>query len=152
MRHRKSGRKLNRNSSHRKAMFSNMVASLIEHGRIHTTVAKAKELRGIAERTINWSVGVSDLIGKDPEKLDPKERMQIVHAKRMARRVLKNTDVLDKLFDEVGPRFEGRPGGYTRVLKTVNRRGDAAPMALIELVGTGAQTSKKAKASEKSDE
>jgi large subunit ribosomal protein L17 len=146
MRHRKSGRKLNRSSSHRKAMFSNMVAALIEHGRIHTTVAKAKELRGIAERTITWSVGVSDLIGKDPEKLDREERMQLVHAKRMARRVLKNGDALAKLFDEVGPRFEGRPGGYTRVLKTVNRRGDAAPMALIELVeGTAKKSSKKAK-------
>ena len=127
-------------------MFSNMVASLIEHGRIHTTVAKAKELRGIAERTINWSVGVSDLIGTDPAKLDPKDRMRIVHAKRMAQRVLRSSDALDKLFDEVGPKFEGRPGGYTRILKTVNRRGDAAPMALIELVegGGSARQAKKA--------
>ncbi len=134
MRHRKSGRKLNRNSSHRKAMFSNMVASLITHGRIETTVAKAKELRGIAERTISWGVKVSDIIGKEPKKLPATDRMRIVHAKRMAQRILKDKTALTKLFDEVAPRYDKRPGGYTRVLKTVTRRGDAAPMALIELV------------------
>jgi large subunit ribosomal protein L17 len=145
MRHRKSGRKLNRNSSHRKAMFSNMVASLIEHGRIQTTLAKAKELSPLADRTINWGVKVSDLVGKDPKKMDLTERLQIVHAKRMAGRVLKDRDALDKLFDEVAPRLEGRPGGYTRVLKTNWRRGDAAPMALVELVGAPAKAKKKAK-------
>ena len=148
MRHRKSGRKLNRNSPHRKAMFSNMVASLIMHGRIETTVAKAKELRGIADRTITWGVKVSDIIGKDPKKLEQTDRMRIVHAKRMARRVLKDKDALTTLFDEVGPRYDNRPGGYTRILKTRNRRGDAAPMAFIELVESTA-AAKKAKKSAK---
>ncbi len=138
MRHRKSGRKLNRNSSHRKAMFSNMVASLVTHGRIETTHAKAKELRGIAERTINTAVRVSELYSKDRDQLSSDERAQIVHAMRMARRVLKDTDALATLFTDVAPRYVGRPGGYTRVLKTRNRLGDAAPMAFIELVPTGA--------------
>lgn len=134
MRHRKSGRILGRNSSHRKAMFANMVASLVRYGRIETTEAKAKELRGIAERTINWGVSVSDLCVKDPAELTPAERAKVVHAKRMARRVLKDMDALDQLFSDVAPKLSGRPGGYTRVLKTRTRRGDAAPMAFIELV------------------
>jgi large subunit ribosomal protein L17 len=138
MRHRKSGRKLNRNSSHRKAMFSNMVASLVTHGRIETTEAKAKELRGIAERRINTAVKVSELYSRGLDQLSKDERAQIVHAKRMARRVLKDTDALSTLFTDVAPRYVGRPGGYTRVLKTRNRLGDAAPMAFIELVPTGA--------------
>ena len=134
MRHRKSGRKLNRNSSHRKAMFSNMVASLVTHGRIETTEAKAKELRRIADRTINWGVGVADLLAAETKALSQEERARLVHARRMARRVLKDVDALGKLFNEIAPRFAGRPGGYTRILKTRTRRGDAAPMAFIELV------------------
>ena len=134
MRHRKSGRKLGRNSSHRKAMWSNMVASLVTHGRIETTEAKAKELRGIAERTINWGVSVHELLAKDAEKLSQDEKAKLVHARRMAKRVLKDKGALSKLFDEVAPRYVGRPGGYTRVLKTRFRTGDAAPMAFIELV------------------
>lgn len=134
MRHRKSGRKLGRTSSHRKALFSNMVASLVTHGRIETTEAKAKELQSIAERTINWSVSVSELLARQPSDLSQVERAKLVHARRMARRVLKNTTALEKLFSEVGPALAGRPGGYTRVLKTRTRRGDAAPMAFIELV------------------
>lgn len=134
MRHRKTGRKLGRNSSHRKALFSNMVAALVTYGRIETTEAKAKELRSIAERTINWGVSVSDLLSKQTGELSQDERVKIVHARRMARRVLKNSEALDRLFSEVAPQLAGRPGGYTRVLKTRNRRGDAAPMAFIELV------------------
>jgi large subunit ribosomal protein L17 len=134
MRHRKSGRKLNRNSSHRKAMFSNMVASLVQHGRIETTEAKAKELRSIAERTINWGVRVNELSQKGHDKLSGEERMRVVHAKRMARRVLKDTDALDRLFSAVAPAMAGRAGGYTRVLKSRQRKGDAAPMAFVELV------------------
>lgn len=134
MRHRKTGRKLGRNSSHRKALFSNMVAALVTYGRIETTEAKAKELRSIAERTINWGVSVSDLLSKQTGDLSQDERVKIVHARRMARRVLKDTDALDRLFSQVAPQLAGRPGGYTRVLKTRNRRGDAAPMAFIELV------------------
>ncbi len=134
MRHRKSGRKLNRNSTHRKAMWSNMVASLLTHGRIETTEAKAKELRRFAERTINWGVKVSDLLAKDRKDLTQDERARIVHAMRMAKRVLKDRDALDKLFSEIAPRSASRPGGYTRMLKTRTRRGDAAPMALVEVL------------------
>lgn len=134
MRHRKSGRQLNRISSHRKAMFSNMVSSLITHGRIETTVAKAMELRGIAEKTINWSVKVNDLCAKDVETLSRDERLKVMHAKREAGKVLKDHDALKVLFHEVAPTMVGRPGGYTRVIKTRTRKGDAAPMAFIELV------------------
>ncbi len=134
MRHQKSGRKLGRNSSHRKAMFSNMVASLIEHGRIETTEAKAKELRGIAEKTITWAVNVAEIAQKKPDSRTAEERVKLVHAKRMAQRVCKQQRVLDMLFSDVGPTFKGRPGGYTRVLKTRFRKGDAAKMAYIELV------------------
>jgi len=115
-------------------MWSNMVASLVTHGRIETTEAKAKELRGIAERTINWGVSVHELLAKDAEKLSQDEKAKLVHARRMAKRVLKDKGALSKLFDEVAPRYVGRPGGYTRVLKTRFRTGDAAPMAFIELV------------------
>src|SRR5437867_4084391 len=137
MRHQKHGRKLGRHSSHRKAMWSNMVASLIEHERIQTTDAKAKELRRIAERTINWSTQLGDLLTRDAEKLDAADRARVVHAMRMARRVVKQGGALRKLFDEVGPRFVGRPGGYTRVLKIGNRHGDAAPVSIVELVERG---------------
>ena len=136
MRHRKSGRKLNRNSSHRKAMFSNMVSSLVTHGRIETTEAKAKELRGIAERTINWSVKVNELCAKDSTTLSRDEKLEVMHAKRMAGRVLKDRDALTHLFHELAPAMAGRPGGYTRVIKTRVRKGDAAPMAMIELVAS----------------
>lgn len=137
MRHLKSGRRLGRNSSHRKAMYSNMVASLVTHGRIETTLAKAKELRSIADKTIHWGVGVSELVQKGHKKLNAEERAQVVHARRMAQRVLKNKSALDKLFVEVAPALVGRPGGYTRVLKTRTRLGDAAPMALVQLVAGG---------------
>ena len=135
MRHRKSGRRLGRSSSHRKAMFSNMVAALVRCGRIHTTEAKAKELRGIADRTINWGVSVSELLAKESDTLSQDERAKLVHARRMAKRVLKDKEALEKLFDEIAPQMAERQGGYTRVLKTHNRKGDAAPMAFIELVG-----------------
>jgi large subunit ribosomal protein L17 len=132
MRHQKAGRKFGRKSGPRHALFSNMVASLIEHERIRTTEAKAKELRRIAERTISWATSVGNLI--DNEKADADDKARVVHAMRMARRVLRHKEALDKLFHEIGPRMAGRPGGYTRILKLQNRRGDAAPMSLIELV------------------
>ena len=134
MRHRKSGRQLNRDSPHRKAMFSNMVASLVTHGRIETTEAKAMELRGIAEKTINWSVKVNELCAKEVESLTRDQRLEVMHAKRMAGRVLKDHNALRHLFHEVAPTMVGRPGGYTRVIKTRQRKGDAAHMAMIELV------------------
>jgi large subunit ribosomal protein L17 len=112
-----------------------MVTSLVTHGRIETTEAKAKELRGIAERAINWGVKVNDLLQKDRAALSEPEKLKLWHARRMAGRVVKDGDALRKIFDELAPRFAGRPGGYTRVLKTRTRRGDAAPMAFVELVG-----------------
>ena len=115
-------------------MFSNMVSSLVTHGRIETTEAKAKELRGVAERTINWSVKVHELCAKESSSLSRDEKQKLAHAKRMAGKVLKDRDVLHRLFHEVGPTMVGRPGGFTRVIKSRVRRGDAAPMAFIELV------------------
>ena len=139
MRHMKAGRKLGRKSAHRKAMYSNMVAALVTHGRIETTEAKAKELRSIADKTIHWGVGVSSLVAKGTRKLSDIERARVVHAKRMARRVLKDEAALERLFAEVAPQMVGRPGGYTRVLKTRFRIGDAAPMALVQLSGGAGQ-------------
>lgn len=147
MRHRKAGRKLNRTSSHRKALYSNMVASLLTHGRIETTEVKAKELRRVVERAITWGASVGDLTAKDRKELSEGERARIVHARRMARRVVKDDAALDALFGQVGPRYAGRPGGYTRILKTRRRRGDAAPMAFLELVPAGGASSEQEQAS-----
>ena len=118
MRHRRSGRKLGRDASHRKALFSNMAGSLFEHGRIRTTEAKAKELRPIAEKLIT-------LARKDPGD---------VAAQRQAVAYLRSKDSVHRLFHEVAPRFTERPGGYTRIVKLGPRQGDSAPMAYIELV------------------
>ena len=117
MRHRKSGRQLNRTSAHRKAMFANMSASLFEHEVIKTTVPKAKELRRVAEPLI--TLAKSDTVAN----------------RRLAFSRLRNKAAVGKLFSELGPRYEDRPGGYTRILRAGFRRGDAAPMAYIELVG-----------------
>ena len=116
MRHRKKGRGLSRTVSHKKATMRNMATSLFRHERIETTTAKAKELRPFAERLIT--------LGKRGD----------LHARRLAGRLIADRQVLGKLFDDIGPRFTERPGGYTRILKLGNRRGDAAEMALIELV------------------
>ena len=116
MRHRHTGRQLNRNSSHRKAMFKNMSVSLIDHELIRTTVAKAKELRGKVERLITLA------------------KVDSVANRRLAFSRLRDRDAVTKLFTEIGPRYASRPGGYTRVLKCGFRTGDKAPMAFIELV------------------
>src|SRR5581483_9654258 len=116
MRHQKHGRKFGRQSGPRHALFENMVSALIEHEQIRTTDAKAKELRRIAERAISWATSVGQLIGED-KKRDAEDNARIVHAMRMARRVVKHRPSLDKLFNELGPRFVGRAGGFTRVLK-----------------------------------
>lgn len=116
MRHRHGLRKLNRTSSHRQAMFRNLANSLIEHEVIKTTLPKAKELRKVVEPLIT--------MGKQPSLAN----------KRLAFSRLRNRDNVVKLFDEIGPRYAARPGGYTRVLKFGFRKGDNAPMALIELV------------------
>lgn len=116
MRHRKSGRKLNRNSSHRKAMFKNMSASLIEHEVIRTTVAKAKELRSYAEPLITLA------------------KQDSVHNRRLAFSRLRDKAAVGKLFTDLGVRYQSRPGGYIRILKCGYRPGDNAPMAIVELV------------------
>ena len=134
MRHQKAGRKFSRTSAHRHAMFSNMVASLVMHERIETTEPKAKELKRLADRTISWGTSVGDLTAKGRDKLDREERARIVHAMRMARRVLRSEEALAKLFAEVAPRFRGRTGGFTRILKTRVRPGDAAPTPSARVV------------------
>ena len=116
MRHRKTGRQLNRNSSHRKAMFSNMTTSLFRHELIKTTLPKAKELRGFAEPLITLSK--EDSVAK----------------RRLAFARLRDRDVVTKLFNELGPRYQDRPGGYVRIIKCGFRAGDSAPMAYVELV------------------
>ncbi len=116
MRHRKSGRQLNRNSSHRSAMFRNMTVSLLRHEAIKTTLPKAKELRRVAEPLITMA-------GNDT-----------VHKRRVAFSRLRDRDVVGKLFNELGPRYKDRPGGYLRILKMGFRTGDKAPMAYVELV------------------
>jgi len=116
MRHRKSGRHLNRNSSHRRAMFRNMAASLVEHETIRTTVPKAKELRRVVEPLITLA------------KTDG------VAQRRLAFNRLRDKKAVGKLFAELGPRYKERPGGYLRILKCGTRDGDAAPMAYVQLV------------------
>ena len=138
MRHRNSGRKLGRNASHRHALFNNLVTSLLTHGRIETTEAKAKELRRFADATITWGISVHALVAKG-DKATPAERAQVVHARRMARQTVTTRTALDRLFTEVAPHFATRKGGYTRILKTRTRKGDAAPMAFVELVGLNGQ-------------
>ena len=116
MRHQKAGRKLGRDSAHRKALYANLTASLIEHGRIKTTVAKAKEVRPVAEEMITLG------------------RRGDVPARRQALKFLRSQDVVHKLFSDVGPRFSDRPGGYSRIVKLGPRQGDAAEMAYLDLV------------------
>ena len=134
MRHQKSGRKFGRSSSHRKAMYRTMVTNLLDHERIQTTEAKAKELRRYVERTITISLRLGDLLEKPKADRTREEQMRYVHAMRQASRLVRDRDTLHKLFEDIAPRLKGRPGGYTRVLKMGQREGDGAPMALIELV------------------
>ena len=140
MRHRKKDKKLGRSSPHRKQLFNNLVTSLLTYGRIETTEAKAKMLRSVADSTISWGTSVHALIAKG-DKATPAEKARILHARRMARQTVKTPDALQRLFSEIGPHFAARKGGYTRVLKTRVRKGDAAPMAFVELVGLGPQAS-----------
>ena len=116
MRHNKAGRQLGRNGSHRKAIFRNLVTSLFAHGKIQTTDTKAKEVRRIAEKLIT--------LGKRGD----------LHARRIALSYVRDKEVVAKLFTEVSPQFAQRPGGYTRILKLGVRRGDSAPMSVLELL------------------
>jgi large subunit ribosomal protein L17 len=134
MRHQKSGRKFGREADHRRALWSNMVSSLIEHERIETTDIKAKELRRFAEPAIAWAVSVGTILTKEAEKRSQEEKVRVVHAMRMAQRIVKTRPALQKLFDTLGTRYQGRHGGYLRITKTGFRHGDAAPMAIVELV------------------
>lgn len=134
MRHRDAGRKFGRNSTHRNAMFRNMVTSLLDHGRIKTTEPKAKELRRFVEKTITRGISVHELVAKPVDARSKEEQALVVHAYRMAARLVRTAGALDKLFKEVAPRFKDRHGGYTRIVKLAPRAGDGAPMALIELV------------------
>lgn len=134
MRHRKAGRKFRRTSTHQRAMFCNLVTSLLRDERVQTTDAKAKELRRWADRTIHWGVQLGELLIQNRAQMKPEERARLIHAMRMARRVVRHRETLQKLFDDVAPRFLGRAGGYTRVLKVRRRIGDAAPISLVELV------------------
>jgi len=117
MRHRKKTVKLGRKTAHKEALLSNLAVALITHGRITTTHEKTKALRPVAEKLIT--------LGK---------RQEDINARRQATSILANKEAVKKLFAEIGPKFEGRNGGYTRIIKTGPRRGDAAPMAIIELV------------------
>jgi large subunit ribosomal protein L17 len=116
MRHRRAGKKLGRDSAHRKALYSNLAGALIEHGRIKTTVAKAKAVKPLAEQMIT--------LGKRGD----------LHARRLALAELRSQDVVHLLFADVAPRFADRPGGYTRIVKLGPRQGDAAEMVYLELV------------------
>lgn len=122
MRHGKRGRKLNRTASHKKAMLNNMATSLFANGKVRTTLPKAKELRGVAERLISFA------------------KRGDLHARRQVLRRIQNKVVLTKLFEEIGPSFADRVGGYTRILKLGPRRGDSSELCLIELVGDDAIT------------
>ncbi|MDD3050581.1 MAG: 50S ribosomal protein L17 [Candidatus Cloacimonetes bacterium] len=126
MRHRVEGRKFGRERDHRKALMRNLVISLITHERITTTLAKAKETRSLAERVITY--------GKKGE----------VHHRRLAFRILHDRDLVKRLFDDIAPRFSDRNGGYTRIYKKGFRKGDCAPMAIIELVDKGTAPEKSA--------
>jgi len=116
MRHRKAGRRLSRTSAHRKAMFANMAASLFRHESIKTTLPKAKELRRVAEPLITLA------------------KTATVANRRLAFARLRQRDIVTKLFDDLGPHFAARPGGYLRILKCGHRAGDRAPMAIVQLV------------------
>jgi len=156
MRHLKAGRKFGRNTSHRRAMFRNLAANLVLHGRIETTDAKAKELRRIVERLITKATRLGEDLSKDTSTLGDAERQQVVarrvHAQRLVGRFLprlvakqdesgqlEEIDLIYKLFHEVAPKYmervaAGKGGGYTRIIKVGNRRGDNAPISIIEFV------------------
>jgi large subunit ribosomal protein L17 len=122
MRHLKSGRKLNRTSAHRKALFRNLVTALLEHEQVRTTDAKAKELRRVADKKVT--------LGKRGD----------LHARRQAAAYIRRRSVITKLFTEVAERFRARAGGYTRIVKIGTRHGDAAPMSVIELTDRGEES------------
>jgi len=166
MRHGNLGRKFDRNTTSRRAMFRNLTANLILNERIETTDAKAKELRRVAERLITKARRLGEVSYTPFEKLSEKDKAKRLATKRLIAAFLprwgtrtekggetKKVDLVEKVLIDLAKRFEGRPGGYTRIIKIGERRGDNAPMAIIELVeATGAEGEKKAKKSKKAAE
>jgi large subunit ribosomal protein L17 len=167
MRHGNSGRKFDRNTSHRRAMLRNLTANLVLHERIETTDAKAKELRRVAERLITKAMRLGEIAYTPQDKLSDADKARRLHAQRIVSAYIprfvvrvekggteKRVDLVEKVFLDLAKRFKGRPGGYTRIVKFGPRRGDNAPMSLIEFVGEGAAPEeggkKKTKATSKS--
>jgi large subunit ribosomal protein L17 len=155
MRHRNAGRKFDRNTSSRRAMLRNLTANLVLHERIETTDAKAKELRRVAERLITKAKRLGEIAYTANDKLSPKDKARRLHAKRLVAAyiprfvvrmekggVAKRVDIVEKVFLDLAKRFSERPGGYTRIVKFGPRRGDNAPMSLIEFVGDAVEASK----------
>ncbi len=154
MRHRKSGRQFSRNTSHRRAMLRALTANLIAHERIETTDAKAKELRRVAERVITRARRLGDVAFTPNDQLSVADRSRRLAAQQQVGRFLqrfavvtesedssKKVDLIEKVFVDLAKRFKDRPGGYTRIIKVGNRRGDNAPMSIIELVDPAAAPS-----------
>ncbi len=152
MRHGNAGRKFDRNTSSRRAMFRNLTANLVLNERIETTDAKAKELRRVAERLITKARRLGEVAYTAQEKLSDKDKARRLHVKRLIASYVprwgtktekggetKKVDLVEKILLDLAKRFEGRPGGYTRIIKLGERRGDNAPMAIIELVGEAAK-------------
>jgi large subunit ribosomal protein L17 len=161
MRHRKLGRQFSRNTSHRRAMFRALTANLVLHGRIETTDAKAKELRRVAERLITRAVRLGDVAHTAADQLSAADKARRVAVKRQVGQFLQRfatktdkdgettkVDLLEKVLVELGARYQNRPGGYTRIIKLGRRRGDNAPMSLIELVEEAPSASKAAPSAE----
>ena len=134
MRHREAKRKLRGTPSHARAMYSNMLVGLIQHGRIKTTHRRARTLRSMAEKLVTRATALGDLLLKDKSRLQPEDRARLLHAMRLVRRDLKQPDAVTHLFEEIAPRYLGRPGGYTRIYRSGFRKGDNAPMVLLEFI------------------
>jgi large subunit ribosomal protein L17 len=146
MRHKKQGRKFGRNTSHRRAMFRALTANLVLHERIETTDAKAKEVRRIAERVLTQAIRLGNVAYTPHADLKPADRARRLAAQRQVGRFLqrfgvrddgeesKKVDLVEKVFVDLAKRFNGRPGGYTRIVKVGPRRGDNAPMSILEFV------------------
>src|SRR5258706_12758864 len=166
MRHGNAGRKFDRNTSHRRAMFRNLVANLVLHERIETTDAKAKELRRVAERLLTKAIRLGEIAYTPQEKLSDADKALRLHAQRLIAAYIprfgtriekggveKKVDLVEKILLDLAKRFKGRPGGYTRIIKFGPRRGDNAPVSLIEFVGEMTEKSEstpKTKATSKS--
>ena len=164
MRHQKSGRKFDRSPSSRRAMFRNLAANLVLHERIETTDAKAKELRRVAEKLVTKAMRLGKIAFTPQGELKPADKARRLHATRIVGSFIsrfgtrtlptgetEKVDLVEKVFTDLAKRFEGRPGGYTRIIKAGIRRGDGAPLSLVEWV-EGKAADKPAKAEAKSSE